>query len=153
MGYELKRVGQFIDSEIDKTRKLYLGELQKKEAAESNEEDFDDSEFIKYAHYMQILTHINRALFYPSEFERFDIIQEVLMRNNRDENITEIVFLDDNVLTINYDMLVDFRDGFLVVYNKEYYEEKGPGIIPPVDSLINLANVKEIHTIYNDGED
>lgn len=151
MGYELKRVGRFIDSEINKTRELYLGELQKKEAAEKNEEDFDDSDFIKYVHYMQILTKLNKDLFYPSEFERFDIIQEVLMRNNREEHNTEIVFLDDNVLTINYDMLVDFRDGFLVVYNKEYYEEKGPSIIPPVDSLINLANVKEIHTIY--GED
>lgn len=151
MGYELKRVGRFIDSEINKTRELYLGELQKKEAAEKNEEDFDDSDFIKYVHYMQILTKLNKDLFYPSEFERFDIIQEVLMRNNREEHNTEIVFLDDNVLTINYDMLVDFREGFLVVYNKEYYEEKGPGIIPPVDSLINLANVKEIHTIY--GED
>lgn len=150
MDYTMQRVGIYLDAEIDNIRKLYIDELNKKEAL--NGKYFDDKDLIKYAHYIQCLTKINKDLHYPSSFERFNIIQNMLMRNNDEKRNTEIVFLDDVVKVISYKMLVDFKDGYLVVYNHDAYEEDSTSI-PPIDSVINLANVKELHTIYNDEEE
>jgi hypothetical protein len=147
MDYTLQRVGRYLDAEINKIRELYFEELKKKEALHGKY--FDDSDLIKYAHYSQCLGQINQDLFYPSSFERFNVIQEMLIRNNREEHNTEIVFLDDTVNVINHKMLIDFSDGYLLIFNKESYDEN-PDMVPRVDSLINLANVKELHTIYDD---
>ena len=139
---ELVRIGKYLDDFIEKYSKSFYEELRKKEA----EEEYDEEELQKNRWSMVALQKVNKDLHYPSSFERFHIISNMLARNRDDGYDTEFVFLDGSVMTIQPDMLADFRDGYLVIFNKEYSEEN-PTLMPIEDSAFNLCNLREVHTL------
>lgn len=139
---ELVRIGKYLDDSIEKYSKSFYEELCKKEAGE----EYDEEELQKNRWSMVALQKVNRDLHYPSSFERFHIISNMLARNRDDGYDTEFVFLDGSVMTIQPDMLADFRDDYLVIFNKEY-SEKNPTMMPIEDSAFNLCNLREVHTL------
>ena len=142
MGAELVRVGKYLDDSIEEYSKTFFEELHKKEAGE----EYDDEKLQKNRWSMIALQKVNKDLYYPSDYERFHIISNMLARNRDKGYGTEFVFLDDSEMIISPDMLVDFVDGYLVIYNKEYSEEN-PTLMPIEDTIFNLCNLREVNTL------
>lgn len=142
MGWELVKVGKYLDDSIEKYSKTFYRELNKKEA----EEEYDEEELLRARWSMVALQKVNKDLHYPSSFDRFHVISDMLFRNHHDGYNTEFVFLDGSKIIVSPDMLADFEDGYLVLYNKEYAEEH-PTEVRVKDCVYNLLNLKEVNTI------
>lgn len=142
MNRDFVRVGKYLDDEIEKYAKKFYSELHKKES----DEEYDEEDLQRYRWTMVTLQKVNKDLHYPSDLDRFHVIQNMLSHNNHEGFETEFVFMDGSKIIVAPDMLVDFTDGFLMVFNREEYE-KGPGIIPSIDSIHNIWNLKEVNTI------
>lgn len=148
MGVELVRVGKYLDASIESYGKTFFEELRKKEA----EEEYDEEELQKNRWSMVALQKVNKDLLYPSEYQRFHIIQELLMQNNSKGFNTQIQFMDGEEFIITPDMLVDFEDGYLIIFNRDEYLED-PTVIPTKEALINLVNVRELHTLHENNDE
>lgn len=148
MGYELDKVGKYLQDLMKDYGETYFNELHKKES----DEEYDEEELLKSKYSMICLEKLSRDLGYPSEFDRLHVIQDMLIWNNRKGFSTEFIFLDGSKIIVTPDTLANFEDGYLVLFNQEDYEAD-PTLVPNKDSLFNLVNIKEVHTIRESDEE
>ena len=101
-------------------------------------EESDKSLSVKYRHYIQCLTEVQKELFHVE-----NIIFETL-RQNYEKYDTEFIFVDGSSYTVEKDEICSFQDNYVLIVDKEKYEADKVFI---TTKCINLDNVKLIETL------
>lgn len=101
-------------------------------------EETDKKLSVKYRHYIQCLTEVQKELF-PVE----NIIFETLRQNYEKYN-TEFIFVDGSSYTLEKDEICSFQDNYVLIVDKEKYEADKVFI---TTKCINLDNVKLVKTL------
>lgn len=104
-------------------------------------EESDKSLSVKYRHYIQCLTELQKELFHVE-----NIIFETL-RQNYEKYDTEFVFMNDSSYTVKKDDICSMNDNYVLILNKEEYLESNPGSPYVTDKALNLDNVKIVRTL------
>jgi len=101
-------------------------------------EESDKSLSVKYRHYIQCLTEVQKELFHVE-----NIIFETL-RQNYEKYDTEFIFVDGSSYTVEKDEICSFQDNYVLIVDKEKYEADKVFI---TTKCINLDNVKLVETL------
>ena len=101
-------------------------------------EETDKKLSVKYRHYIQCLTELQKELFHIE-----NIIFETL-RQNYEKYDTEFIFVDGSSYTVEKDEICSFQDNYVLIVDKEKYEADKVFI---TTKCINLDNVKLVKTL------
>lgn len=137
MGYssDLNRVGKYLDSLVEEYKGLYIDACEKG----VNEDK------IYYSAFVDCIDKLNRDLFFPSDFEGLNVVRELLMQNygNCDSRIECV---DGSSFVVGFDDLCDVVDGFVVIRNKEEFEEDCT-VVPSIVRVVNLDCIKSVECV------
>ena len=99
--------------------------------------DYSKEMELKYVHYLQCLTDLQRGLFLR-DHNVFDIL-----RMNYQKHDTRFIFIDGTDYTVKKDDICSLKDNYVMVHE----ESEDKTIVPPVLVAVNLGNVKRVETV------